>query len=179
VALITNGNYQRLEGIVQDGDTIMFKGRPKNLLQRLIMFVTHSTFYHCGTLFWLHIPGLEHPRLMIVEAQGGSRRRIVNLEFYRNANVVILRAKRQWTDMAPEALDGLGIAVYGLVEAVYSGIHDFCLRYFRFKIPRREFHGEICSEFVARLNQLEHTNSVSPGDVYLQMIAAGYEIVVN
>lgn len=151
---------------VNNGD-IMFVDSWDHPLPRLIQFFTKSRFSHVGILFWVTIPGGQK-RLMIVEAQGGTTLRVQDFDFYRDRPLAIVESPKDWTSYESTALAQIGDVKYSYVEALYAGLRDFCLNHLRLTLPKKNFSGEICSEFVARCLGLDSAD-VSPQDVFVEL----------
>lgn len=98
---------------------------------------------------------------MLVEAQGGTTRRIVSIDFYKNYHVLITSSPKPWEDVEQIALEDVGEAKYGFLEAIYVGMRDFFWHAFKLRLPQRQFPNEICSEFVARVYDI-HPHQLSP-----------------
>lgn len=160
--------YSEGRALIGNGDIVFVKGK-RNFLARLIRFATRSHYSHAGIAFWANIGGRD--RLMIVEAQGGTRRRILNLSFYSGSELVIVKAPRAWEEYQEEAVERIGKVEYGWTDAIYVGIRELFLKYFHIKLPRANFGGEICSEFIAKMLNLPEKN-VSPQLLMEQLIKA-------
>ncbi len=92
---LTNVTYEQYRDIAQDGDIIFIRGVKNSFVQSVIMFFTDSPYSHVGIAFWAIIN--DSPRLMIVEAQGGSNRRIINLSFYNDGTLIdVIKAPMSW-----------------------------------------------------------------------------------
>lgn len=148
--------------IVQDGDIIFVHGHPYNLIQALIMFFTGSRFSHCCIAFHVNIAGYD--RIVVVEAQGYSKRRIIPLSFYSDFEITVVAAPQQWEQIKDNALRDVGRAKYNILRAVYIGICEFVERRFHKRLPQLQRHDEICSEFCSDVYQLNVDGS--PQAVY-------------
>lgn len=151
-----------------DGDIVFI--RKDSLLAKIIMFVTRTKFSHVGIIFDAIIGG--ETRTMIVEAQGGTKRRLLSFSFYDNCEMKIIKAPKDWSDVKDIALQDLGQVEYGWFDAIYIGIREFLNSYCDISIPSANFPGEICSEFVARVYDLEPKN-ISPGKQFTSLLKAG------
>lgn len=165
--------YEQARHLIKSGDIVFVRGKKHKLVQRLIMFFTQSLYSHVGIAFWITTNG--HQRLMIVEAQGGTNRRILNLSFYAGRKLDIVAAPKLWDDVNEEALDRLGQVEYGWLDAVYVGTREFLLKNFKIRLPATNFSGEICSEYVARVYQLPKVD-ISPQGLYETLKKLGYKI---
>src|SRR5271165_6371572 len=141
--------YDQARTIIEDGDIVLFQGSLSiaHPVDAAIMLVTGSPFVHCNIAFWDDIAG-QH-MLMAVEAQGGTKRRILNESFYSSKKMVVIKGVKAWSDMAPDALSKVAEQKYSYITAVYAGLRDFLVRMFGWRLPKMNHPGEICSEFVA------------------------------
>lgn len=149
--------YEEGRDRIRNGD-IVFVSR-STIVAKVIRFVTNSQYSHVGIAFWATI--VNKPRLMICEAQGRAKRRILNMSYYKDNDLDIVEplvAFEQYSDMV---LSRLGQVNYGWGDVIYVGIREFLLNNFNISIKARKFPGQICSELVAILNGLERTD-VSP-----------------
>ena len=161
---LENLSYDEYRAIAQDGDIIFLRGAKRSPIQALIMFATGSLYCHVAIAFWVEINGQK--RLMVVESQGNTRRRILSASYYRDRKMDIVRAVKPWTAIADDALSQVGIARYGYLDAIWVGIREFAWNKFHLRLPYlNESRGEICSEFVARMEGIEPV-SISPGALY-------------
>ena len=152
-------SYEQARSKIQDGDIVFIKNK-KTLVSRVIQFFTFSHYSHVGIAFWATI-GKEQ-RLFMVEAQGGAKRRIVNMSFYEGEEMDIVMPPKRWADVQQVALERLGKVEYGWLEAYYVGLREFLLRTTKYiKLPQLDLPGEICSEYVARVYGLQNKH-VSP-----------------
>lgn len=151
-------SYEEVREKIQDGDIVFIRDK-KGIWSKIIRFFTKSKFSHAGIAFWMSSGG--HRRLMIVEAQGGAKRRIVNLSYHSEGKYVIIEGPKPWSDVNHIALDKLNKVSYGYFEALYVGIREFLLKYFDIKLKQFGFPGEICSEFIANVYGLPNKH-ISP-----------------
>lgn len=151
-----------------DGDIAFI--RRNNILAKIITFVTRTQFSHVGIVFNAIIGG-ENTTL-IVEAQGGTKRRIISFSYYDDCEVKIIQAPKDWNLVKDEALKDLGKVTYGWIDAIYVGIREFLNSYCSISLPSTNFPGEICSEFVARVYDLKEKN-ISPGKQFTSLLEAG------
>ena len=135
------------------------------------MFVTDSPFSHVCIAFWVDTPSGK--RLMCVEAQERSRRRIFALSYYEGSEMTIIAAPKPWEDVRAAALMHVGQAQYGWLEAIYVGVRELIERKTRIKLPMRGFAREFCSAFVANIYQLDRRD-VSPQALYEQLLGVSY-----
>lgn len=153
--------YDQARDLIQDGD-IVFIADHKGPVSAVIETLTKSMFSHCNIAFWVEIGGEK--RLLCVEAQGGTKRRIVNLSYYQSNGskfLYVVTPPKAWKDVAGVALEKLGQADYSYLEALYVGFREFLLKYFNIKLKEVDLKGEICSEFIARVYELNN-KVVSP-----------------
>ena len=165
-------SYEAARSHIKSGDIVFIKDSP-TFLASIIRLFTRSKYSHVGIAFWMTSGGVE--RLMMVEAQGGTRRRIVNLSKYRNVDLDVVHAPEIWGAAVGIALERLSEVPYGYLEALYVGIVEALQQYFDITIPRKNFSGEICSEFVARIYNLP-SKHVSPQALFDQLIQEGHAL---
>lgn len=154
--------YSDIRNLISSGDIIFLK--TNTLAGKIIRFFTNSPYTHVCMAFWIH-SNSSVSRLLVVEAQGGTRRRIINLSDYIKYDWTIINNLGDWSSQEPEALDKLGNVSYGWINASYFGIRQFLLKTLRIKLPRKSFSGEICSEFVANILKLEESR-VTPSELF-------------
>lgn len=159
--------YEQVRDIIQDGDVIFFHGDWSNPLHAVIMFFTCSPFSHCATAFWNE--SQTGRRLMVVESQGGSKRRMSPLSFYADRIMTIVPGLKPWGDVADFALGRIGEAEYSWSEAIYVGVRDFLKTYFETSIPKYSSEHETCSEFIAEMYGIPDKR-VSPQGLYDELI---------
>jgi hypothetical protein len=148
-------NYEQVKYQINDGDVIFFQSN--TLIGKLIGLV--SKYSHVGIAFWVTINNTK--RLMIVEAKGLNYRRIVNLSYWSNSNMVVVSTNVKWSDIADAALAKVGEEQYGYFDFIWIGIREAVWKLLRIRLPKIAFPGEVCSEFVARIMSVSDTN-VSP-----------------
>jgi len=160
-------SHEEAYNLIEDGD-IMFVANAPGFFGQLIRWATKSTYSHCAFLFWVEVAGMK--RILIVEQQGGTKRRLLNSEYYDDRELHIISNPQPWKDQAPKALERIGLVPYSYVEAIYTGLRDFLFRSVGIQLPALNFPGEICSEFVARVLGLD-SKDVSPQDLFDQLHA--------
>lgn len=165
-------SYEELRDIVCDGDIVFVHGSRKSIISAIIMLVTRSQFSHVFICF-CHKTKNKDVRWLLVEAQKGSKRRILNLSYYENKKFSIIKAPTKWSNVEDIALERVGKVKYGLCEAIYVGLVDLFWNAFRIKLPKFNIGTEICSEFVARVYNLPEKN-VSPQKLWTQLLQLGY-----
>jgi hypothetical protein len=168
-------SYRTIRPQIEDGD-LVFVRNGTTLTSKVIQVCTRSIYSHVGIAFWTQIASTR--RLMVIEAQGGSTRRIISMSFYENAGLDIIKAPRPWEEYADEALESVGQAKYGWMDAFYVGMREGAFKYFNTTLPFRDFSGEICSEFAARMLQLENVH-VSPQGLVDELTRKGHSIVMQ
>lgn len=151
--------YERVREVAKDGDIVFVHGSWKRPLQAIVMFFTRSKFSHCFIVFWVETH--TGRRLLLVEAQGGTKRRILNASFYEKKTLSMVRAPKEWSMIEDAALSSVGKKGYSYFDAAYVGIRDFLWKALNIRIPSNDFPSEICSEFIARVYDLPYKN-VSP-----------------
>lgn len=168
-------DYRDARMHIENGDIVFIRDKV-GPIANLIRFFTKSNYSHAGISFWIEVAGKQ--RLMMVEAQGGAKRRIVNISYYNNAHLDVFTAPKEWNDVGHYALDKLSKVQYGYFEAIYVGIREFLLKYFDVKLPSADLPGEICSEFIANIYQLPKKH-ISPQLLFEQLIELGYEVKIE
>ena len=168
-------SYEEGRKLIKNGDVVFIRGK-KNPVATAIRFFTRSKYSHVGIAFWATISGKK--RLMMVEAQGGNKRRIVNMSYYYGVNLDIIAAPKKWTEISEKALLSLGQIKYGWLEAIYVGLREFLLNYLGIKLPRKNFAGEICSEYVANILELPKKH-ISPQKLFEQIVERGHKQRLN
>ena len=101
---IKSVSYEEARNQIQDGDIIFVRNK-QTLSARVVRTFTRSLYSHVGFAFWVEAAGKR--RLMMVEAQGGARRRIVNMSYYRENELDIIAAQDDWNDIGSNALTNL------------------------------------------------------------------------
>jgi hypothetical protein len=168
--------YEEIRSTITSGNVVFFKeqaGWIKHPIQSIISLATKYKQYnyvHCGIVFWIQPSPECEPRLMVVEAQGGADRRILNLSYYKDRPMVILTNTNatQWSEAQLTALGHLGLVPYGWSDAIYAGIRSFAFNHLHFTLPARNFPGQICSEFAARELGYNYVD-VTPNMLYQMM----------
>lgn len=155
-------SYQEARNTIENGDIVFIK-YANTFMSRVIAFFTRGIFTHVGIAFWISVDGSNERRLMIVEAQRFTRRRIVNFSFYGGRGISIVRPKKSWRDVQNFALKDLGIMEYSWLDVIYVGLREFTSNWI--KLPYYDFKGEICSEYVAQLHDLEES-TMSPQKLF-------------
>src|SRR5574343_807626 len=160
--------YNEIRNDIQNGDILFFDSKPFHLLQQTIRLFTGSKKIHVGIAYWIQENDIS--RLMVIEAQGGSNRRIVNIGVYSGYVMTVVKQQlKTWNEMR-YCLDRIGIIKYSYTTALIAGVNDLIKQYFGKKlIISDKFKGEICSEFVARVLDLPDT-IISPGNLYDYLI---------
>lgn len=164
--------YEQARNIIRDGDIIFIHGSWRQPLEALIMFFTRSKFSHCCIAFWVQTAG--GTRLLCVEAQGGTSRRLLNFSFYADKMVTVIAAPCNWSTVECQALARVGQAPYGWFDAIYVGIREFALKYFNISLPMTQIRHEICSEFCASVYDI-HPTEISPQLLYEELIKTSHE----
>jgi len=167
----TSMTYKDARKTIQDGD-IVFVRNKNTVSAKVVRVFTRSLYSHVGFAFWIEAAGKR--RLMMVEAQGGAKRRIVNMSYYRENELDIIQAKEDWNIIGDQALSQLGLVSYGWGEAAYVGLRETLLKVFNVQIPRKDFPGEICSEYVARILKLKKQH-ISPQLLCEELLGMGYK----
>lgn len=171
-------DYEQFRETVKSGDVVFVHGSKRGFhpLQRLIMWATGSQFTHVGVAFWAQLDGENSPRLMVVESQGGTHRRLLNLSYYKESDLSVILAPRPWEHVSSAALERVGKMKYGYLDAIWVGIRERLQITFNWSLPKFNFSGETCSEFTAKLYLLEET-VVSPQTLYEELIKLNHPVV--
>ena len=159
--------YDKARNQINNGD-IIFVRKKKTLVAKIIQFFTRSEYSHCAIAFWIEIAGVN--RLMVVEAQGKTKRRILNLSFYKEFDLDVVKVPVPWDSYANEALSKIGVTKYGYISALYVGLREFLLKECNIKLPQKDVDSddEICSEFIAKVLKLPET-VVSPQGLWEEL----------
>lgn len=164
--MLENLSYEEYRKIAKDGDIVFLHGTQKSLVSSAIMILTGHKYSHCFISFWVDICG--QPRLLCVENQGGSKRRLLSASYYGDRTFDIIRAPVPWSELSELALSRVGEAKYGYIDAIFVGLKEYFWRKFAIRLSSANSRGEICSEFIARLLQFEQP-MMSPGTLYEQL----------
>lgn len=159
---LENLSYEQYRLIAKDGDVVFFHGTDK-FFSRLIMFATGSVHSHVAFAFWATIG--NKPRLLLVEAHGNTRRRIISASYYKARKISVRRCPVEWSSIADTALAKIGEISYSYLDAACVGVREFVWNNFNIRLPNVKNKGEICSEFVARTLDIQPVE-ISPGTLY-------------
>ena len=168
-------NYDQARSMISDGDLVFVRGSWSKPLQSLIMWFTNSEYSHVGICFWITINNKQ--RLMIIEAQGGTTRRILNLSFYQGHNMDLMKAPKPWIDYADDITSKIGLIPYGWLDAIYSGLREKIQKYI-YLPPKNLDSGEICSEMIAKALKLPITE-LSPQGLFDELKKGGNDISIE
>lgn len=169
-------DYAKIRNRIKDGDVVFIKNET-DFMSKLIRFATFSKYSHVGIAVWVDIEGER--RLMMVEAQGGTRKRIVNMSMYDGCEMDVFRdPKTNWNAIKNSVLDRIGVIEYGWLQAIYIGIREFLLKKWSIQLPSKNFEGMICSEFVAIVYHLDDTN-ISPQMLYEELMERRFVHITN
>jgi hypothetical protein len=162
----TNLTYDQLVATVQDGDIVFVHGKSSHPIQALIMFATRSKFSHVFIAFSAPIANNKYN--LLVEAQGGTDRRILTVNYYKNYRFTVVTPPKPWPDVQATALAEIGEVPYSYLEAVYVGLRTWLFNSLTVRLPRLHFdEGQICSEFVASVYGLPQ--DVTPQGLFDQL----------
>lgn len=140
--------YEEMRNLIEDGD-IMFFRKNTTIISRIIQWLTVSPYFHVAIAFWIGSP--HGRRLMIAEAQGGTKRRIVNASFYSNLDQDVLKAPVEWSNIEEDVMSKIGITNYSYSDAIFAGLTAFFKKHLGLKIKVNQntnTNDEICSEFI-------------------------------
>ena len=173
--MLQTRSFRNAQPTIRDGDLIFV--RNKNAwFSKIIRFATRSQYSHVGIAFWITVAGKEH--LMVIEAQGGTERRIITMDYYSDTGIDVIRAPRVWSEYCDVAFEQVGKLKYGWREAIYVGLRELLFKYAKIRLPPRDFDGEICSEFAARMMQLDNFH-VSPQGLIDALAEKGHLITLH
>lgn len=164
--------YEEGRDLIRDGD-IAFMRDTGSIPAWLVRIVTRSRYSHVGVCFWATI-GKEQ-RLFFIEAQGKTKRRILNFGYYSDRDIDVVRAPQEWNNIQNEALKRIGKVDYTMLGALYVGFRECLWKCAGIKLPTLDFPGEICSEFVAEIYGIE-PNDVSPQVLFEQLQHLGLNV---
>lgn len=164
--------YKEVRPYIEDGDIVFIHGSWKHPINALIMWFTKSNFSHVCIAFKMTTGGVE--RLMCVEAQGSTKRRVLNLSFYDDRLITVIKAPVPWVNIQDRALGRIGVAKYNIITATYVGIREYMLKTFNIRLPSTSMRYEICSEFVADMLNLPETE-ISPQVLYEELMKISEE----
>lgn len=164
---LTTVTYEQGRDLIKDGDVLFVANKRGIVLPFLIRWSTKSIFSHTAIAFWINT--VAGPRLMAVQAQGGNKRFIQNVSALDKCEIHVVSSPAAWAQVAPKALVKLDKVPYGWFEALYVGTREFLMTRFNIKLKERDFTGEICSEFNARVLGLSDVN-VSPQGLYEELL---------
>ncbi len=165
-------SYSQKRNDIKDGD-IVFIHKKSTLTSFLIAAITRSKFTHVGIAFWMRIQGTTQRRLMIVEAQRSTKRRVINMSFYSNRGLTLVASPKEWIGYSEKALSNLGKIDYSWLDVLYVGFREFLSKWITIK--HRDFSGEMCSEYVAELLDFDEV-SISPQLLFSKLLDRGEEI---
>jgi hypothetical protein len=169
------GTYEEVANYIKDGDIVFVRNRG-TFVHWLISLFTKAPQVHVGIAFWVDIHTVKH--LMVIDANGGQRRKLVSLSHYKDHEMDILRAPYDWEKVVHYALEHLGEKEYSWIEAAYIGISEMAERTINFHLPELDFGSEICSKFVAELVGLDQ-HRVSPAKLYRMLRMRGIQVRVK
>ena len=164
--------YEEGRDLIQDGD-IAFMRDTGSIPAWLIRIITRSNYSHVGICFWATIG--DEQRLLFIEAQGKTKRRILNFGYYSDRDIDVVRAPLEWKTVCDKALKRVGKTDYTMLGALYVGVRECLWKYVGIKLPTLDFPGEICSEFVAEIYDIE-PNDVSPQVLFEQLQHLGHNV---
>ena len=152
---------------VQPGDVLFFSAKPwyKDPAAFIIKLVTNSNFVHVGFAYWID------EDLFVIESQYGIDRTITNGEKYRDRDITAVTPLVEWKEHESEIIKTIDLMPYGYADLILVGLRAL-LGKIGIKAQFKNYEGEICSEFVARFNDIQPCN-ISPTELYDAMIAKG------
>lgn len=165
--------YDEMRDFVKNGD-IFFLRKNEKLINKIIRWVTVSPYTHCAIAFWMTAG--HSKRLMLIEAQGGTRRRIVNASLYADRDIDVLCAPVPWVDIEDDLLSKIAITEYSYKDAFNVGLKDMLKKRLGININDstidKDDKGEICSEMIYRVFQ-NSEELVTPAELFHRLADAG------
>ena len=156
-------NYNEVRSIAKDGDILFLHVNKKDWMSSLISFFTKSPYTHAAFLFWYK------DRLMLVESTTHGGIRIVQASTYKDREIDLISAPKNWIDIEMSALSRSGTASYGWLSAIYIGLREFMFTHFNVSLPADKHNrNKACSEFVAEILNLDDVD-ISPGMLYKKL----------
>jgi hypothetical protein len=164
--------YEEGRELIQTGD-IVFVKKKKTLISKLIAWVTGGDLTHVGIACWMYNDKIKTKRLFILEAQRFTRRRILTLSYYKDRGLVVLTPLVPFEQSYDNILQGIGKSKYSWLSVLYVGLRELL----NGKLKSKDFSGEICSELVARSQNLDDV-AVSPQKLHDILIEKGSKVRV-
>ena len=151
--------------MIKDGDIVFIRTEENSVFSGIVAFWTRGTYTHVGIAFWMSLTDTDD-RLMIVESQRFTKRRMINLSYYSKCELVVVRSPRPWKEYVDEAFSKLGTIGYSWIDAIHVGVQEYSMQWTNKIIPH--MGGEFCSSFVATM--LNHTEIfISPQRLFNQL----------
>jgi hypothetical protein len=163
-------NYADARSLFQDGDVVFFSDGKTNLVRAVIRWFTKGSIYHVGIVVWMDAEEVGGRRLMLTESQP-SGYRMINLGFYADRSMTVMRCPISWKSVGSIVIDHAGEVTYNFLDLLRIGLHE------RWGIPiRRKTGGAgyVCSVIVSRILQLggvtDIETMVSPQRLHDQLL---------
>lgn len=170
--MVYANTYELFKKSIQDGD-IIFLRDCTTCVSKIIQWFTVSPYSHVAIAFWETIG--DDRRLMLVEAQGGSTRRILNASYYSNCDMDALVSPRPWSEIKQAALANVGVLKYSYTDAILVGVKDMLKKRLGLgsgEIADSNKDDEICSQFVAEVLRCSD-RIITPAELFHRLANAG------
>ncbi len=131
------------KSLILSGDILFFTAN--DLVGKAITEITSGDYCHVAVAF-----ADSTGRLMVLECQGGTPKRVVDLSFYEGRTVAIVGTVKAWGTLRDKAVQGLGAAGYDYIEAGLAGFGALVARETNWRLETHA-SGHICSTFIAQL----------------------------
>lgn len=158
-------SYSEARKIIKDGDVVFIRAEYNSFFSKVIAFWTRGTYTHVGIAFWMSLTDTDD-RLMIVESQRFTKRRMINLSYYSECELTILQGTRPWREYVDDAFHKLGTIGYSWIDAIHVGLQEYSMKWTNKMLT--PIGGEFCSEFVARMLNRDEI-FISPQRLYDQL----------
>ena len=142
---------------IPSGSIVFFT--PSDFIGDEIAEITKSSFCHVAIAF-----KDETGKSLIIECQGGTDKRVVDMDFYKGRIVSVITGY-DWHALRDKAMQGLGSQNYDYIECALAGLKDLFREYGVNWSLKSHSSGHICSTFVAQVLGVSD-EIVSPGDLF-------------
>lgn len=137
-------DYVESRALFADGDIVFFSAGKANLVRSVIRWFSRGKLYHVGIVFWVTVNNGQK-RLILAEAQPDGYR-IINLGFYRDRDMTVLRCPVPWHLIADQISGEKGVIEYSLYDLLQVGLRER----FGFTIPYKKSNAVgVCSGVVS------------------------------
>lgn len=175
----TTYSYDEARELIKDGDILFLRCTKKSpIVSRIISYITKSPYHHVAIAFWLYSSSGDR-RLFMMEASAGGRR-IAPLSLYKNRNfdIVRMKDKPKWDDIAAQVLEPVGSVPYSYVSLITMAAEEI------FGKKSKDYNGEVCSEAAAKILIKSGYDKplkglITPADLAKDLLANGEEQVLE